>query len=123
MIKYQLNTFIEIPHVDWCRFGNGVVAIGNIVMAPTSETSRVVNASNLEILVGTYEEFVLGYKLAENAEGVSCSFIFLLRLCVTHFPMCLVGTHAGGQLHESQPLREHSFCCQFQPFPRLWEHR
>lgn len=26
---------------------------------------------NLEILVGTYEEFVLGFKLKENTEGVS----------------------------------------------------
>ena len=35
------------------------------------DDARVISAGNLEILVGTYEEFVLGYKLTENAEGVS----------------------------------------------------
>ena len=38
-----------------------------------SVDSRVAGKKlpNLEILVGTYEEFVLGFKLKENTEGVS----------------------------------------------------
>ena len=39
----------------------------------TSVESRVAGKKlpNLEVLVGTYEEFVLGFKLKENSEGVS----------------------------------------------------
>ena len=49
-------------------------------MAVSTENSHVPslnsNKSDIEILVGTYEEFVLGYKLTTNSEGVSFLVIF-----------------------------------------------
>ena len=44
-------------------------------MEVSTESSHGLNLNfNLEILVGTYEEFVLGYKLTKNGEGVSYNF-------------------------------------------------
>ena len=44
----------------------------------TPVDSRVTHASDLEILVGTYEEFVLGYSLTENSEGVSINVLYII---------------------------------------------
>lgn len=45
-------------------------------MAVSIENTRVSSHAlpNLEVLIGTYEEFVVGYKLSQNSEGVSTFF-------------------------------------------------
>lgn len=69
-------------------------------MAPSIESSRGNSTSNLEILVGTYEEFVLGYKLTENSEGVSDFFYGnLVQNCSDL--LFVTGTNIGAQFHKS----------------------
>ena len=49
-------------------------------MAASAIESHVDDlAFDLEILVGTYEEFVLGFKLSHNSEGVSRNLIQTLH--------------------------------------------
>ena len=52
-------------------------------MAVSTENSHGsslnLNKCDIEILVGTYEEFVLGYKLTNNPEGVSFTAIYVLK--------------------------------------------
>lgn len=44
----------------------------NFKMVVSVEDARVPDAQpNLEVLVGTYEEFNLGFRLQRNVEGVS----------------------------------------------------
>jgi hypothetical protein len=56
------------------QFGNDVLLFK---MAVSVENSRVELKVPVEILLGTYEEFVLGFKLAENSEGVNFKFYIL----------------------------------------------
>ena len=52
---------------------SAVLGSGNVEkMAVCIENTRVSSdvPPILEVLVGTYEEFVLGYKLSQNSEGV-----------------------------------------------------
>ena len=49
------------------KLGNDVMFFK---MAVSVENSRVDLKVPVEILLGTYEEFVLGFKLVENSEGV-----------------------------------------------------
>lgn len=45
-------------------------------MAVSIEDTRVPDAlPNLEVLVGTYEEFNLGFRLTKNPEGVSDHYV------------------------------------------------
>ena len=44
-------------------------------MAVSIEDTRVSELPNLEVLVGTYEEFNLGFRLTKNAEGVRHNFM------------------------------------------------
>ena len=53
-----------------------------------SVDSRVAGKTipKLEILVGTYEEFVLGFKLKENTEGVNLFYSYCF--CIQLFNRC-----------------------------------
>ena len=54
-------------------------------MAVSIEDTRVTDGlPNLEVLIGTYEEFNLGFRLTKNPEGVSIhKHIFsLVFMCV-----------------------------------------
>lgn len=56
-------------------------------MAVSIEDARVVEAlPNLEVLVGTYEEFNLGFRLTKNPEGVSDhNMLFLPHSLIRHY--------------------------------------
>jgi hypothetical protein len=51
------------------------------MLVPVEEAPVQHALPNLEVLVGTYEEFNLGFKLTKNSEGVSFAcFLFFCFL-------------------------------------------
>ena len=54
------------------------------MLVPVEEAHVQYALPNLEVLVGTYEEFNLGFKLTKNSEGVSfacvCFFVLLPQM-------------------------------------------
>jgi hypothetical protein len=70
-------------------------------MAVSIEDTRVPDAlPNLEVLVGTYEEFNLGFRLTKNPEGVSDHYMcFSLFFYLTLYH--LAGIKFCPQLYQS----------------------
>ena len=70
-------------------------------MAVSIEDARVSDAlPNLEVLVGTYEEFNLGFRLTKNPDGVSDYYMcFSLFVYLTLYQ--LLGIKFCPQLYQS----------------------
>ena len=86
-------------------------------MAVSIENSHVpslnLNNCNIEILVGTYEDFILGYKLTTNSEGVSFNLNFIFRQSSVIISMFSVGIEIHSQFYQPLSLWKYSSCCGF----------
>ena len=77
-------------------------------MAVSIENTHVPSKNfDMEILIGTYEEFVLGFKLSINPEGVSrISTLSVLLYTFINAPEKMVGIEPRSQFYQSLTLRQ-----------------